>query len=122
MGHVYKVGDKVVWSAQPGVVFLITDLPDGYDTPCANLMSLDGRCKKHKVMVERLKPWVEPFPRDTQPCCAEGNLEPQFPGMIYIPEGYVAEITIEAGLGYTPVSGIVWVKESRVLMVRKVSE
>jgi hypothetical protein len=51
-----------------------------------------------------------------------GKLEPDFPGMIYIPEGYVAEIMTEAGQSITTVSGIVWVKESRVLMIRKVSE
>jgi hypothetical protein len=148
-------------------------------------MSLDGKCKRHGVMVKGLKPWVEPSPRDSQrtnyklgdcvwngepgtlpicaferylfddwvrircngkledvpvsqishvkpgedislkvsePCCAEDKLEPDFPGMIFIPEGYEAEVMTETGQSFTAVSGIAWVKESRVLMIRKVSE
>ena len=44
-----------------------------------------------------LEPSVEPVADVDEPYCAKGKIEPDFPGMIYIPEGYVAEITIEAG-------------------------
>jgi len=69
-----------------------------------------------------LKPSVEPVADVDEPCCAKDKLEPDFPGMVYIPEGYEAEIAIERGTGYAFVGGIAWVKESMVLIIRKVSE
>ena len=76
MGHVYRVGDKVVYSALP------------------------------------LEPSVEPSPSDTQPCCTEGKIEPDIPGMIYIPGGYVAWLTDDSCA-----SGPVWVTPGAIVTI-----